>query len=420
MSESENIIVKNYMNQVKQKLPEWLKWKEAELKNLLDDLEAQLYGEARAIARGEELTDEDIKEAIVRMGTPESIAKLYKNRGTPKFYITQELFNFYLRTLFAFFAIIIIINILIGVFRFLAAFIDPAVSFWDALGGVFSGLWMGCLIAAIVITIVFVYFSMEGFLPEDFGVIPKRLALIFPFTFTEEDMAETRAYTKQRIEEARMIGREKLAAAKARVEERIAESKAIREEKQAEAKLLRKQKLEEAKVLRKQKLEEAKQKRLVKKTQPVTIGELIFGMSAGIIFGLLLIIQPFSVTGLMLPAFLDWLKLLGFLIFISGLFDLIRLVIGVSNYTGQQVFLIIGAIYNLAYIPVFLLLLNQPEIFPISLFSGGNIPIIPLDPSNIVYIVYFWVIIIIIIGIIIGMIENFVKVNKYSKLKKVY
>jgi len=414
MSETENIIVKNYINQVKQKLPEWLKWKEEELKNILDDLEAQLYGEARAISRGEELTDADIKEAIVRMGTPESIAKLYKNRSTPKFYLSQELFDFYLRTLFFFFGVIIFINVIVAVIRF---FFNP---FWEVFGGVFSGIWVGCLVAAIIITIVFVYFSMEGFLPEDFGVIPERLAMIFPFRLTEEHIADTREYTKLHIEEARMLGREKLAAAKARVEERITESKALREERRAEAKLLRKQKLEEAKALRRQKSEEAKQKKLIKKSQPLTIGELIFGTSAGIIIGLLLIIQPFSVTGLMLPAFLDWLKLLGFLIFVTGLLDLIRLVIGVSNYTGQQVFLIIGAIYNFSYIPVFLLLLNQPEIFPISLFSGGNIPIIPSDPSNITYIVYFWVIIAIIIGIIGGMIGNLVKVNKYSKLKKVY
>jgi len=414
MSETENIIVKNYINQVKQKLPEWLKWKEEELKNILDDLEAQLYGEARAISRGEELTDADIKEAIVRMGTPESIAKLYKNRSTPKFYLSQELFDFYLRTLFFFFGVIIFINVIVAVIRF---FFNP---FWEVFGGIFSGIWVGCLVAAIIITIVFVYFSMEGFLPEDFGVIPERLAMIFPFRLTEEHIADTREYTKLHIEEARMLGREKLAAAKARVEERITESKALREERRAEAKLLRKQKLEEAKALRRQKSEEAKQKKLIKKSQPLTIGELIFGTSAGIIIGLLLIIQPFSVTGLMLPAFLDWLKLLGFLIFVTGLLDLIRLVIGVSNYTGQQVFLIIGAIYNFSYIPVFLLLLNQPEIFPISLFSGGNIPIIPSDPSNITYIVYFWVIIAIIIGIIGGMIGNLVKVNKYSKLKKVY
>jgi hypothetical protein len=414
MSESENKIVKNYLNSVKQKLPEWLKWKEEELTNLLDDLEAQLYGEARSISGAEELTDVDIKEAIGRMGTPDSIARLYKNRGTPKFYLTQELFDFYLRTLFFFFGVIIFINIIVAVFQFFFRV------WWEVLGGMVSGIWIGCLVAAIVITIVFVYFSMEGFLPEDFGIIPQRLAIIFPFTFTEEYMADTRAYTKQHIEEARMLGKEKLAASKARVGERIAESKFLREERRAEAKLHRKQKLEEAKALRKQKLEDAKQKKLFKKAQPVTIGELIFGASAGIIFGLLLIIQPFSVTGLMLPAFLDWLKLLGFLVFVSGLFDLIRLVIGVSNYTGQQVFLIIGAIYNISYIPLFLLLLNQPGIFPISLFSGGNIPIIPLDPSNITYIIYFWVIIAAIIGILAGMIGNFVKVGKYSKLKKAY
>ena len=406
MSETENIIVKNYINQVKQKLPEWLKWKEEELKNLLDDLEAQLYGEARAISRGEELTDADIKEATVRMGTPESIAKLYKNRGTPKFFLTQELFDFYLRTLFFFFCVVIFINIIVGIFQF---FFVP---WWEALAGIFTGFWIGCLVAAIVITIVFVYFSMEGFLPEDFGIIPQRLAMIFPFTFSEEYMADTRAYTKQHIEEARMLGREKLAAAKARVEVKIAESKALRAERRAEAKLLRKQKLEEAKALRKQKSEEAKQKKLIKKSQPLTIGELIFGTSAGIIIGLLLIIQPFSVTGLMQPAFLDWLKLLGFLIFVTGLLDLIRLVIGVSNYTGQQVFLIIGAIYNISYIPVFLLLIDQPEIIPWLT--------IPFDTANIAYIVYFWVIIAIIIGIIGGMIGNLVKVNKYSKLKKVY
>jgi len=414
MSDSENKVVKKYIAQVKQKLPEWLKWKEDELKNVLEDLEAQIYGEAQSISQGEELTDADLHEAIRRMGPPESIAKLYKLRGTPKFYLTQELFDFYLRSLFFFFGIVIFLNIIVAVFQFFFRV------WWEVLGGMLSGIWIGCLISAIVITIVFVYFSMEGFLPEDFGIIPRRLAILFPFNFTEEYMEDTRVYTKQRIEEAKLIGKEKLAEAKVRIEEKFAEKRILREEKRIEAKLLRKQKLEEAKALRKQKLKEAKEKRLIKKTQPITIGELIFGMTAGIIFGLLLIIQPFSVAGLMEPAFLNWLQIFGFLIFVSGLFSLIRLVIGVSNYTGQQVFLVIGAIYNLAYIPLFVLLLNQPEIFPISLFSGGNITAIPADPTNIIFIVYFWVIIVIILGIIGGMIGNFFKVGKYSKLKKAY
>ncbi len=414
MSESQNKIVKNYLNSVKQKIPEWLKWKEDELKNVLEDLEAQLYGEARAISQGEELTDADLQEAIRRMGTPDSIAKLYKNRGTPKFFLTQELFDFYLRSLFFFFGIVIFINIIVGVFQFFFR------AWWEVLGGILSGIWIGCLIAAIVITIVFVYFSMEGFLPEDFGIIPRRLAILFPFSFTEEYMDETRAYTKQRIEEAKLIGKEKLAEAKMRIEEKFADKRIQREEKRVEAKILRKQKLEEAKALRKQKLKEAKEKRAFKKTQPITIGELIFGTTAGIIFGLLLILQPFSVTGLMQPAFLNWLYYFGLLIFVSGLFSLIRLVIGVSNYTGQQIFLVIGALYKISYVPLFVFLLNEPQIFPINLFSGGVISSIPSDPSNIIFIIYFGVIILIIVGIFGGMIGNFVKVGKYSKLKKAY
>ncbi|GAH77739.1 unnamed protein product, partial [marine sediment metagenome] len=45
---------------------------------------------------------------------------------------------------------------------------------------------------------------------------------------------------------------------------------------------------------------------------------------------------------------------------------------------------------------------------------------IPADPTNIIFIVYFWVIIAIILGIMGGMIGNFFKVGKYSKLKKAY
>ncbi len=403
MSDSENKLVKNYIAQVKQKLPEWLKWKEEELKNILNDLEQQLYNEARAISGGESLTDADVQEAIMRMGTPESIAKLYKRRGTPRFYITQELIEFYLRSLFFFFGVVFFVNILGAVFQFFFKV------WWEVLGEMLTGIWIGCLISAVVITIVFVYFSMEGFLPEDFGIIPKRLAILFPFDFNEEQLEESKIYTKQKIQEAKVLREEKMAAVKHRVKEKIIEVKAIEKEK-----------LATAKVLRKQKVEEAKLKREIGKTQPVTIGELIFGTLAGIIFGLILIIQPFAVTGLMQQAFLDWLKMMGFLILVSGLFSLVRLVIGVSNYTGQQVFLVIGAIYNLAYIPLFVLLINQPEIFPISLFSGGTIPAIPADPTNIIFIVYFWVIIAIILGIMGGMIGNFFKVGKYSKLKKAY
>ena len=406
MSVSENILLKKYIDQVKRKMPEWLKWKEDQLQNILADLERQVINEANQIAEGTEPTNQNFQEALERMGSPESIAKLYKRRGTPKYFITEELFEFYLRTLFFFWGIIVLINIVVAVFQI---FVSP---WWEILGSAFSGIWIGCLISAAVITIVFVYFSYEGFLPEDFGVIPKRLELIFPFNLTEEEMEESREYTKQTLEEAKIIRDEKLAELKAKRE--------IRTEIREEAKYLRKQKMAEAKALRKAKLAEAKEKRALKKKDPVNLGELIFGAVAGIIFGLILILQPFSVLGLFNTEFLEWLTIFGLLVFINGLFCLIRLAVGVSNHTGQQILIVITTIYNICYIPLLLFLLQHPEIFPIDVFSGGIITAIPNDITDIKFIIYFWVIILIVIGTIGGMFGNFYKVYKLSKLKKEY
>ncbi|MHA1670201.1 MAG: cell envelope integrity protein TolA [Promethearchaeota archaeon] len=397
-------------------MPEWLKWKEEEVKNIINNLEAQIMNEARIIAAGNEPSDNDIRDAILNFGTPESIAKPYKSRGTPKFFLTQELFEFYLRSLFFFFGIIIILNIIVSIFRFI---FDPP--WWNVLGDMFGGMWIGCLIAAVCITVVFVYFSMEGFLPQDFGIIPKRLALLFPFNLTEEEIEKNRRYTRMKIEEIHKNRELKLEKAKSRVSDRLAEAQLIREEKHAEARMLRRQKDAEARKLRKQKVAAAKEKQRLKKKYPVTVGDLVFGAVGGIIFGLLLILQPFAdITGLFHPDFLNWIKLFGLLIFISGLFSLVRLAMGVRNHTGQQIMLAVLAGYNILYIPLFLLLLNQPEIFPISLFSGGLITSITVDPSSLAYIIYFWVIILINIGIIAGMIENFHKISKLQRLKKDY
>jgi len=215
------------------------------------------------------------------------------------------------------------------------------------------------------------------------------------------------AIIQKRLERIRREEEEKREAAELR-----------REKKLLEAKIRREEKLERTKQRREERREEAKLKRDLKKKQPVTIGELIFGAIGGIVFGLFIIIQPFAgIPGLFVTEFLDWLKLFGLLIVISGLINLIRLAIGVRNHTGQQVMLVLEALYSLAFIPLFLILLNNPEIFPISLFSGGTISVIPYDTSNLAYIIYFWIIIGIIIAILGSMIVNFYKVSKLQKLK---
>lgn len=393
--------INNFLEQVKKKLPEWLKSKEEEVAELVNDLESQILNEARIIAEGDELTEEHINQALLNIGTPESIAKVYKRRGTPKYFLSEELFEFYLRTMMFFLAIVVIINFLVAIVQI---FIKP---WWEIILGALSGIWIGFLIIVIVVTIVFVYFSMEGFLPEDFGVIPRRLALIFPM----------RGLTELKLEESRIRSREKWAEARQRAKEKITEARIRREEKLAEAKIRIEEKLAEAQLRKEERIAAAKERKKLKKKEPISIGELIFGAIAGIIFGLILIIQPFSVIGLFDPAFLEWLKILGMLIFVSGLLSLIRLAVGINNYTGQQVFIIIGAFYRITYIPLLLNLLNQPEIFPISLFSGGIIPVIPNDPSNLSFIIYFWVIIGIIISIFGGMISDFYKVHKIQNLK---
>jgi len=423
MSYSENEIINNYLTQVYKKLPEWLKLKKEEVDKILKDLEAQILNEAKKIGGGQEPSEVEIQQALMQMSTPESIAKVYKLRGTPKLYITEELFDFYIRTMLFFFIIVIGINVIVSIFQF---FFQP---WWQVLGSMFTGMWIGCLITAIVITILFVYFSMQGFLPEDFGVIPSRLALIFPFHISEMGLQETREYTQTKLEEASQRAKETIAEARLRVKDKISEIKEITKEKLEAAELRREQKLLEAKIRREEKLERAKQrkeerkeeakiKRELKKKQPVSVGELIFGAIGGIVFGLFIIIQPFAgIPGLFVTEFLDWLKLFGLLIIISGLIYLIRLAIGVRNHTGQQVMLVIEALYSLAGIPLLLILLNNPEIFPISLFSGGLITVIPYDTSNLAYIIYFWVIIGIIIAILGSMVGNFYKVSKLQKLK---
>ena len=47
MSTTENVLIKNYLDQVRKKLPEWLKWKSDEVKKILDDLEFQIMNHLR-------------------------------------------------------------------------------------------------------------------------------------------------------------------------------------------------------------------------------------------------------------------------------------------------------------------------------------------------------------------------------------
>ena len=84
-------MVKNFLDEVKEKLPGWLKENEVELDDVLTQLEEHVYEKATELARSEDIDINSMRQAIFEMGKPEDIAREYKRRGTPKVFITEEL-----------------------------------------------------------------------------------------------------------------------------------------------------------------------------------------------------------------------------------------------------------------------------------------------------------------------------------------
>ncbi|MHA2128257.1 MAG: permease prefix domain 1-containing protein, partial [Promethearchaeota archaeon] len=161
MSENEfDITIKEYLKKVKDKLPDWLKDKK-EHKEILAELEDHIWSKAEELSQSGQPTLETVRTAIVQMGTPESIAKEYKRRGTPKVYITEELWPYYKKVLTGVFSLIILITVVVQIVNLVFGNLD---AIWDGI----LGIQIGILIAFAVITVIFVVLSMEGYFPEDF------------------------------------------------------------------------------------------------------------------------------------------------------------------------------------------------------------------------------------------------------------
>jgi hypothetical protein len=164
MSEKElNNIVQNYLKEVEKKLPEWLKDKK-EHKEILAELEDHIWNKAEELSGMGQPTVETVRTAISHMGKPETIAKEYKRRGTPKFYITEEMWPVYLKVLGIVFAIVFTITIITQVLDI----VFGNINFGQFIGNVFQGIQIGFLSTFVIITMIFVALSMEGYFPEDF------------------------------------------------------------------------------------------------------------------------------------------------------------------------------------------------------------------------------------------------------------
>ena len=155
--------VREYIKEVEKNLPEWLKDKK-EHKEILADLEEHIWSKAAELSETDQPDEKSVRIAIEHMGTPQNIAKEYKRRGEPKYYITKELWPLYVKALSAVFAVIVAL-VIIGL---IVSFFTGNGSFETLVGGLITGIQTGLLLSFTIVTIVFVALSMEGYFPEDF------------------------------------------------------------------------------------------------------------------------------------------------------------------------------------------------------------------------------------------------------------
>lgn len=156
------IEIKAFLKDVEEKLPGWLKDDKFEKREILRELEEHIWDKAEELAGGNEITLNHVEQAIASMGTPESITREYKKRGTPHVYITKEWWDIYKKVLLFGVVALVAINLIV----FFAQLISKP--FWENFSGMLAGLWSSILPIVVVVTLIFVALSMQGYLPKDF------------------------------------------------------------------------------------------------------------------------------------------------------------------------------------------------------------------------------------------------------------
>ena len=331
--------VREYLKEVEKRLPEWLKDKK-EHKEILADLEEHLWSKAAELSETGQPDEKSVILAIDHMGTPQNIAKEYKRRGEPKYFITKELWPYYTKALGAVFAIIVIL-VVIGL---IVTFFTGNGSFESLIEGLFTGIQSGLLISFVIVTIIFTALSHEGYFPED---------------------------------------------------------------------LKSKKNQELTKELRDKEIEEGVTTQPLKKPlKPfVKPGETIVGGGIGLIFGIILLSQPFP-TYMLLPDFIAILRIFGLLTMIESSIDISRGILGNRRPSSHQALHVILIPLKLSVIPLLGILMNHPEIFP--WFSE---PWIHVGISVEFYGLYRGILALFIVITCLTTIENIYNIYKIQKYK---
>ncbi|MHA1650544.1 MAG: permease prefix domain 1-containing protein, partial [Candidatus Helarchaeota archaeon] len=342
-------LIEEFLDKIKQKLPFWLKSNEDELREVLRELKEHILDSAEVLEQKGEAPIEAVRTAIFQMGNPSKIANEYKRRGTPKFYITEELWPTYLAALKV--AGLIVGLVIAGITLVNALIIGLTGGDWvDVIFAAMSNLFILTLIIVTGISVLFVWLSYEGYFPEDIKNFFK-------------SKGKLGIKVHKLLEEAH----KGIEGAKA---ERVVEI----EEKE--------QKIEEVK----EEVKETENRGSYPKWLDKPIS-LIIGGVFPLVFGILAVIQPFAqLKALLNPQFLSILFGFGIFWIVLGFLEITQGFFVSWSYPVNKVLYPTRAIIELATIPFLAYLLVNPQIFPL-FFWDESTGFVILE----IAVEYYWV-----------------------------
>nr|MDO8110945.1 hypothetical protein [Candidatus Sigynarchaeota archaeon] len=154
-------LLDEFLDQVEAKLPQWIKDTKSKRADVLAELREHVLDKAEELAGSSNVDNVIMQKAIATMGTPESIARAYKRRSTPKIFISTELWPYYLRFFVILAVVVITANLATGIIGYLAG---ESIAILEAIQRIEFGL---CAVFT-ALTLVFMWLSAEGYFPEDF------------------------------------------------------------------------------------------------------------------------------------------------------------------------------------------------------------------------------------------------------------
>ncbi|MHA1647826.1 MAG: HAAS signaling domain-containing protein, partial [Promethearchaeota archaeon] len=325
-------LIADYLERVKKKLPSWLREDPDELDDILEELEEHIWDKAQDLAGGPEATLNamNVQEAIVGMGRPEDIAREYKKRGTPKVFISKEWWPWYTRVLTVVFSALVLINFIT------LAFSIGKSSFGTIMGSFIGGIWNSALYSGIIVSLVFIALSMQGFLPTDFKEmynkykkyvnVEEKPTKSIKFHQLSEESISTEYNSKNINNERRRAERE---ARRAERESRRSEREARRAERESR-RSEREVKHVEFKI--KKKIKDHKKK------SPLNAGSCLSSGIWGILWGLLLILQPIESLNIYFTLdFLQFVQFIGVLTVSEAVVQLFQAFLGKDRVLSQRI-----------------------------------------------------------------------------------